>query len=185
MSYKTKKKLKKVLLIAASLLVTVMCVSWVGNLSGGFENMNPADWQLFERNDKNLIAVDDLVEEFDNGSGFTIVRDSNGTFTIDGKNEATDAQVVELGTVTLQPGTYTFTTGKNGKNDAANNYYFHMTLENASGSVSYSADFGGSFEVTQETTYKIKLTIGAEKTFNNRVLYPAIVAGTEAVDFYG
>ena len=42
---------------------------------------------------------------------------------------------------------------------------------------------GGQSEVVPGE--KIKLTIGAEKTFNNRVLYPSIVAGTEAVDFYG
>ena len=179
---KTKKNLKITGIIVAAILATVMLVSWIGNLSGGFENMNPGEWQLRDRNENNLIAADALVEEFDNGFGFSIKRNDDGTLTVNGKNESEEAQTVELGTIELEPGTYTFTTGKNGKNKDASNYNFHMTL--VSGNATHTADFGETITVSTKTTFTVKLTLGAEKSFTYRTLYPTLVAGAKAEGFY-
>ena len=182
MTAKTKKNLKWTGIIVAAILATVMLVSWIGNLSGGFDNMNPADWQLYDRNENNLIAADALLEEFDNGNGFTVKRNDDGTLTVNGKNESTEAQTIELGTIELEPGTYTFTTGKNGKNKDATNQYFNMSLVGSDGT--HTADFGGTITVTTKTPYTIKLTLGAEKSFTYRTLYPTLVAGDDAEGFY-
>ena len=179
----TKKNLKITGIIVAAILATVMLVSWIGNLSSGFENMNPGDWQLRDRNENNLIAADALLEEFDNGNGFTVKRNDDGTLTINGKNESTDEQTIELGTIELEPGTYTFTTGKDGKNKDASNFYFHMSLVAGSGSP-IIADYGDTITVSTKTPYTIKLTLGAEKSFTYRTLYPTLVAGNEAESFY-
>lgn len=182
MKAKTKKNLKITGIIVAAIMATVMLVSWIGNLSGGFENMNPGDWQLRDRNENNLIAVDTLMEEFDNGNGFTVKRNDDGTLTVNGKNEATEAQEIELGTIELEPGTYTFTTGKDGKSKDASNFFYNMSLVN--GSTVHTADYGNTITVTTKATYTIKLTLGAEKTFTYRTLYPTLVAGADAEGFY-
>lgn len=179
---KTKKNLKWTGIIVAAILAIVMLVSWIGNLSGGFDNMNPADWQLYDRNENNLIGAEALVEEFDNGNGFTIKRNDDGSLSINGKNESTEAQNIELGTIELEPGTYTFTTGKDGKNKDATNQYFNMALVN--GDIVHTADFGGTITVTTKTTYTVRLTLGGEKSFTYRTLYPTLVAGDDAEGFY-
>ena len=178
---KTKKNLKWLGIIVAAILATVMLVSWIGKLSGGFEK-DIGDWQLRDRNENNLIAADALLEEFDNGNGFTVKRNDDGTLTVNGKNESEQAVEIELGTIELEPGTYTFTTGKDGKNKAATNQYFNMALVN--GSTVHTADFGGTITVTTKTTYTIRLTLGGEKSFTYRTLYPTLVAGDKAEGFY-
>ena len=178
-----KKTGKRVWLSVAivSILVSVFLAGLIGKMSDGFQK-DPADWQLRDRNENNLIAADALLEEFDNGNGFTVKRNDDGTLTVNGKNESEDPQEIVLGTIELEPGTYTFTTGKDGKNKAATNQYFNMALVN--GNTVHTADFGGTITVTTKTTYTVRLTLGGEKSFTYRTLYPTLVTGDKAEGFY-
>ena len=182
MSNKTKKNLKLCAIIAASILAVVLIVSWIGSVTKGFENMNPKDWEIVQRNEENLLPVEALLDEFDNGNGYAIEKSDAGVLKISGRNESETQEQVQLGTVTLKPGTYIFTTGKDGKNSDASNFNFNMSLK--SGANTYYADFGGAFRVEAETTFTVVLTLGAEKSFNGRTLYPAIYAGEDAQEFY-
>lgn len=179
---KTKKNLKWVGIITAAILATVMLVSWIGSLSKGFENMDPKDWQFVELNENNLIDADALIEEYNDGSGYSIVKNDNGTLTIKGQNDLEEAQTVELGKIKLAPGEYTFTTGKNGKNGNATKTFYNLSLVN--GGNTHYADFGGTLTVEAETEYTIVLTLGAEKAFNGISIYPVIVEGDEAEGYF-
>lgn len=181
-SRKTQRNLKWAGIILAAVLATVMLVSWIGSLSKGFENMDPKDWEFVELNENNLIDADALIEEFNDGSGYSLVKNDNGTITVKGSNEEEADATVELGTITLKPGEYTFTTGKNGKNGNATKSFYNLSL--LAGDTTHYADFGGTLTVDAETEYTIVLTLGAEKSFNGITLYPVIVEGDEAEGYF-
>ena len=183
MTAQTKRNLKWAGIILAAVLATVMLVSWIGSLSKGFENMDPKDWEFVELNENNLIDADALIEEFNDGSGYSVVKNDNGTLTIKGQNESeTEAGKIELGKIILKPGEYTFTTGKNGENGNATKTFYNLSLE-ADG-VQHYADFGGVLTVEAETEYTIYLNLGTEKSFNGITLYPVIVEGDEAEGYF-
>jgi len=179
---KTKKAFTWFGIIALVITVSVLVTSWIGSLSKGFENMDPKDWEFVELNENNLIDADALIEEFNDGSGYSLVKNDNGTITVKGSNEDEAEATVELGKITLKPGEYTFTTGKNGKYGNATKLFYNLSLVN--GDTTHYADFGGTLTVEAETEYTIVLTLGAEKSFNGITLYPVIVEGDEAEGYF-
>ena len=86
MKYETKKKLKKWLGIGGIILASVLLCALVGNLSGGFQNMNPKDWDISMRNENNIIPVDELKEKVKSEAGFTVTQ-KDGVLKLSGKNK--------------------------------------------------------------------------------------------------
>ena len=121
-------------------------------------------------------------------NGLNIDIKDNGSVKISGKNveDADAVYTVVLSEVTLPVGSYTLSSGY----DQSGPKNVHMTATyNASGATkTVYADFGseaGTFTLTAETVVTISIVIpAADYTANPVTLYPVLVAGNTAGDFY-
>lgn len=178
----TKKKLKKFITYALCALALVAAMAVVGNLSNGFQNLNPKDWEILQPNENNLILKDALDDKVKSETGF-IVTTKNGVVSLTGKNNGAFNDTVKLGTIKLPAGTYTFTTAKDGVNDDTTAYTYYMSLTDDAGTVNMIAD-EKVIVVTEETEYNISVTVAADQKVDGIKLYPVIVEGEDAEGFY-
>ncbi len=182
--------LGKIAAIVLAALAIILALSWIGNKSDGFKEMNPTKWEYVARNEKNLIKVENIAKpEYDEGMGFSVTVDDYGVVRIDGTNMSETAAEVKLGKVTLPKGTYTCTTGKDGKGDTnrfSANIYGRALVSGVPAGDPFYADFGGVLTLSEDTEIELCISIPAGAKFTGGYkLYPAIVPGTEAVSFFG
>lgn len=175
------RKTKNFISLVAIFLACTFVIGALGFITKGFTERDPENWVLRERNEENLFdntrTKDDIIDE---GTGLKVTLKKDGSVIVDGKSGASEATSVELGEITLEPGTYTFTSGY--KKAGLYSAYLKLQL----GSNFKTADFDGHDNIVVETktTAKVVLVICQDVEFNNAMFYPVISEGTEAVDFY-
>ena len=175
------KKTKKILTNIGVILIAVALCSTFGFMTKGFTERDPQNWIVRERNDQNLFdntRTEDKV--ISDGTGIAVTLKKDGSVIVDGKSGASEATSIELGEVTLKPGTYTFTSGY--KKAGLYSMYLKLDL----GGSYKTADFDGNdnIVITSETTATVVLVISPDVDFNHATIYPVIAEGTEGVDFY-
>lgn len=102
------------LVIAAIVLVTVILCGLLSRLTNGFTDFDPDSMFSQKLNEDNF-----FYEKLENGSFYEdaniAVVANNGILSMEGKIADTDPETVDvaktlsLGTITIEPGTYTFT----------------------------------------------------------------------------
>ena len=180
----TKQKIKKAVAYVLAALALVGTMALVGNLSDGFKNLNPKDWDVNMRNENNLISLDVLEGEYATSVGLT-VEQKNGILTLSGENKSATDATVDIATFTLSAGKYMFSTGKDGRNTKTSAYSYYMKLVDAKGNSIADADGKASIEVSADTEVKLQLVVAAKENVDGVKLYPAIVEGEEHVSYYG
>ena len=173
--------------IIIGMLCCVLLVGFFGWMTTGFTDFTKdsvVDKFSAEVNPKNIYHPEDCILKSQNlGDGLAVTVDKDGSISIKGQNESkTDDVVYTVGTVTLDKGIYTFTALDGGSKSKA-----YVTLSRTVGSETtvINADFtGNTFEVTSDgTTWTIQIVIRPECSINATV-YPVIVAGEEAGNYY-
>ena len=181
MNLKLKRKTKNLIGWIAGGLALVVALSFVGNFSGGFQNLNPRDWEIQQVNEDNLIKVENYTieqGEYKTGTGIIVDVKKDGTFILDGEHGGSEDLNIEIGTVELAAGTYTFESGYK----KAGLYNAYLQLVTDSGVI--NADFDNPVEIEAETTAKLVLVVCPEKEFNNARFAPTLALGDEAIDFF-
>ena len=182
MSQKNKNRWRVIGIIVASVLASVLCLSWVGSATSGFQ-----DWDLIKRNEENVIPLENLKVEYGTakGNGFTLAVKDDGVIELSGENKSDVVQEVTIGTVTLNAGKYIMTSGMKGQNDKVNNYSYEVVAVGADGT-ELVFDTASAMEVSSVTVYTLKVRI--QPTFgkeDNGNLYVAIYPdGTDDTDYF-
>ena len=173
---------KKILTYAGVILIAVALCGSLGFVTKGFTERDPQNWVIQERNELNLFdntrSEDKTITD---GTGITVTMKKNGSVIVDGKSGASENTTIELGEVTLKPGTYTFTSGY--KKAGLYSAYLKLQL----GDSFVTADFDGhdNIVITSETTAEVVLVVCPDIDFNNATFYPVIAEGADAdVDFF-
>ena len=175
------RKTRNFISLVAIFLACTFVIGALGFVTKGFTERDPENWVLRERNEKNLFDNTRTKDEtITDGTGINVTLKKDGSVIVDGKSGASEATTIELGEVTLEPGTYTFTSGY--KKAGLYSAYLKLQL----GDSYKTADFDGHDNIVVETktTAKVVLVICQNVEFNNATFYPVIAEGTEAVDFY-
>lgn len=178
---KIKRKTKKLLSGILAVGVIISALAFIGNVSHGFENLNPKDWEIQQVNEENLIKVENYTIEqglYNPGTGITVDVKKDGTFIVDGEHGGSEDLNVKIGTVELTAGTYTFESGYK----HAGVYKAYLKLVTDSGVV--KADFDNPVEISANTTAEIVLVICPEAELNNARFAPTLAEGNDAIDFY-
>lgn len=165
------------LVIIGVILISVGLCAFIGKISGGFTK--PTDeWVLQERNPNNLLSGE--FEDYNTGNGVVVSRKNDGSLLLKGEYPGEGELVIPIETKTLPAGTYTLSGAPNGGNYT---YYLRASYSDTS----TVADFGstnGSFTLTSSTPVTIELVVLPDKAFNNIRLYPVLVSGSSAGEFY-
>lgn len=178
---KIKRKTKKLLSGILAVGVIISALAFIGNVSHGFENLNPKDWEIQQVNEENLIKVENYTIEqglYNPGTGISVDVKKDGTFIVDGEHGGSEDLNIEIGTVDLTAGTYTFKSGYKG----AGLYKAYLKLVTADGYK--TADFGQPVEIGTNTSAKLVLVICPEAELNNAKFAPTLAEGNDAIDFY-
>ena len=169
-------------------------------LTDGFENWNPKDIATLDLNEDNL-----FFEKIEDGEIYDNLqveaKAENGVITLDGEIADSSATTIDLsdsidlGTITLQPGTYTFTCLKNPAYKShyavgtytisGVTYTWYADFENAPNNAAGAANMLGRTITLDESVtvnFEIRLVEGAK--LNNVKAMPVIVEGEEPGDFY-
>ena len=166
-----------VTIISAALIAVLACVG-IGAMTSGFTNFS-----VIERNTDNLIAADTFGEDLiKDDSGVNVKANEDGVLSLTGSNKGASLAVIELGTIKLEAGEYTFTTGKNGMNDDTNGSTYYMGLHD--GSTTVRADTKNTITVDAESEYRIVLCVNADENVDGVKLYPMILEGKDEATFY-
>ena len=191
-----KRWVRNVLLILAA----VAACAFTFKLTDGFENWNPQDIATLDLNEDNLFF--DQIEDGDIFDNLQVeAKAENGAITLNGEIADSSATTIDLsdsidlGTITLQPGTYTFTCFKNPAYKshyavgtytiAGTTYTWYADFENAPNNAAGAANLLGRTITLDETVtvnFEIRLVEGAK--LNNVKAMPVIVEGEEAGNFY-
>ena len=171
--------MKKILIYVALVLVSVLLVSGLGFMTKGFTEKSPENWTVRERNELNLFDnTQKEAKEWNQGTGITVTMNKDGSVKVNGTHGGSEAVNIELGEITLEAGTYTFTSGY--KSTGLYTMYLKLVLSDGF----KTADFGDDIVLDKQETAKVVLVICPDTKFNNVTLYPVIAKGTEAVSFY-
>ena len=136
-------KTKRIIAYVSILLAAVLLVSCFGFMTKGFTERDPSEWVALDRNELNLF--DNTREEektIHDGDGIDITMKKDGSIFVSGKYTLEGEKVVELGTVTLDAGTYTFSSGY--KKTSLGTMYLKMDF----GGRTVTADFTGHNKIT-------------------------------------
>lgn len=174
----------KLKLFIVFLCAVIVCGA-LGWMTSGFQKWGAEDIgnQFTEAtlNKDNKYSSDNMtIKSSNDGNGIIVEAKDNGTVKFKGKNNTDDVMECEIGSVTLDKGTYTFTAIKG----AAKNTMYASLLN--AGSLVCNADFtGNTFTVAAdatELTIVVYIQSGAEV---DATVYPVIVEGEEAGSFFG
>lgn len=156
------------ILLLVSLVGFGLIINWTNGLQE-FDMSRPL-------NEDNLYNADLLELESGNpGDGVTISVNDNGSFKVKGKADSDISY--PIAEITLDKGTYTITALEGASKGGA---YVMTTI---AGTVVYADFTGNTFTVDSETTVNLVLKI-AEGTEINATVYPVIVEGDEAADYF-
>ena len=165
------------LLIIGVILITVALCAFLGKISGGFTK-DTKDWVLQERNSDNLLSG--TFDDYNAGNGVVVSRKNDGSLLLKGEYPGEGELVIPVETKTLAAGTYTLSGAPNGGNYT---YYLRAKF----GGTTVIADFGsdkGTFTLTESTSVDIELVVLPDQSFSNVRIYPVLVTGTTAGEFY-
>ena len=178
-------------------IVAVIACGFVFRLTDGFENFDVKEMATLDQNEDNFFfeKMED-GEIYDNLQVEAIVE--NGAIMLNGEIADSSPSTVDLsesislGTITLKPGTYTFTCFKN---PAYKSHYAIGTYTVAGTAYTWYADFekapnnaanllGRTITLEEEVTvtFEICLVEGAE--LKNVKALPVVVEGDEPGSFY-
>ncbi|MBE6604352.1 MAG: hypothetical protein E7639_01430, partial [Ruminococcaceae bacterium] len=94
---------KMKIFVVVALLIACAGIVLLGNVSQGFQNMNPNEWQLRKVNTENLYQQLDFADtdgKLENGAdGITVTIDDENVLKVNGT--AQTEKVVVVGTTTL------------------------------------------------------------------------------------
>ena len=180
MSFLNKRVTNKGLIIG--LIIALAVVVAGGFITAGFTIFKPdeiRDYLAPEVNVDNFYTVEYLTKEDTNtGDGVKIDFQDNGSIKLSGK--ATSDITLDFATFSLNKGEYTFTAVENGTKAT---YYVSASV----GGQPINADFTptNTFTVNQDNT-AVTLTLHSAKdtVVDNIVIYPVIVSGDEAGNFF-
>ena len=177
-----RKNTKTTIYIVAAAMILLMAV---GFLTSGFQKFSKDD--ILEKVTPTVNAENyyqsvkfDFVEMRTEEGIFITRNEKTNALTLNGNYYSEDTQPNELkvGTITLDPGTYTFTCSNDSRLG-----YFYMGLN--TGVSKIKADFSGNtFTVDAETDCEVYLYVYPGVDFNNVELEPVIISGSETGDFW-
>ena len=191
MKRKTKKTLVRAVAVVLGFVLVVGAVSFIGKKTNGFADDITLD-ALTQRdlNKDNLYTVDALtIETYDAGTGIVIEKENDGVLVLDGKLGGETAADIKVGSIDLKKGTYSLTTGANGKGSGVGQYSTYMYLTADNGTTKLAFDFGGTatdgvFEIATADSYDIYIHVEPDVDFNDKHFYPTIIEGDETGAFY-
>lgn len=184
-------KAKNKLLVTMVAIVLIACtgVILIGNLSKGFQNMDPTEWQLHEVNEENLyqaFTFKDVEDRFTDGAkGVTATIDDDNIIAV--KGTAEEAITLDIGTYTLKKGTsYVFNSGVKGSTGS-----IYVRLINVNTNTELKSSFGSSVvikgeDLTADTTVMLQICVAKNAEVNVKVK-PILCIGTsgeDLVEFY-
>ena len=161
-------------------LLMGLALGAIGWLTTGFSDFSKeAISDKFDKpiNEKNLYTAECMtLKDTNDGSGIVITTNEDGSFKVTGSSA--ESVTYEIGTVTLDKGTYTLSALSGG---SKNTIYVSAEI----GSLSINADFtGNTFEIAADDT-EVTLLLHIVKDIEvNKTVYPVIVPGTESGKFY-
>lgn len=187
---RVKSSTKMKIWIVVALLIVCGGLILLGNVSKGFQNMNPADWSLVEVNEDNLYQAFTFAD--DEGflakgeNGLTVKLDDENVIKVDG--EAEIDQTILVASYTLKAGTsYVFDSGFEGSKGTI---YLRLT-DSANGaelkSCYNSAVVISGNEIAQDITVNLEIVIAEETDIDNLKIKPVLCVGSsvdDLVDFY-
>ena len=130
-------------------------------------------------NEDNLFSLE--FETYENGNGYDIIANENGSLTFDGELKGDEPETVLYETIKLKAGTYTISTGTNG-----NPYTYCMTVKSGDEIVAYS-DSGNmaTFVLDAENTVSVYILVNPGAEIDGLTIYPVLCKGDEPVSFFG
>ena len=181
-SYDSARKSRKINNFLKTVATVLVCITILGVagafVSGGLDIENPFKKDV---NEKNLIKVDDYeISSGNTGKGIEIDVKEDGAIKV--KGEATSSGTLTVATFLLEPGTYTFS----GVNDP-NRDQFGLVADFSNGQTPVYAGINPcTFTLTSAAEVTVSLFWGKDYkvSFANRMIYPTLVSGNTAGDFY-
>lgn len=204
------KKTKNIISIVCIVLVTVLLCGVTMRLTDNFTKFKPSEVFAQKLNEDNLFVgqIKDVDSQLlSNGISYSI---KNGVYSFSGKSTADDATksfvvcepLIELGTMKLKPGTYTFTCFD--KPSTSGGCYTYGTFKVGEADHVWFADYTGdgivnadklkptnnyvqhtrTMTLTQEAEITFYIAITKNADMNNVKAMPMIVSGAETADFY-
>ncbi len=174
--------------------VGVLCVvlvlgAVVGLVSGAFNGVAG----IGTRNENNYLTVGEegnytlTAKKSLLGNTLTVTPNDDGAIKIVGDTTDEEMQTVQIASVTLKAGTYTFSSGKNGVRASASEKGVWLTATIGANSGTVIADFGGddadgTFKLDADSTLIIYVNVAPGE--HNVTVYPTLVKGKTAGAFY-
>lgn len=177
--------------IVVVLLIVSAALILLGNVSKGFQNMNPGDWKLREANEENLYqALDfaDVDSKLENGGdGITVTLEEDNVLKVNGTAEID--KTILVGTTILKAGTsYVFGSDlENGTNKTIYLRVVNTANDEVLASNYNAATVISGDELIIDTTVRIEIVIAEKTSINNLSLEVVLCEGDSAddlVDFY-
>lgn len=170
--------------LITALIVFAVVIAAAGFITAGFTLWSPddvADHLSPNPNPDNLYTADACVlrsGQLDNDVKLEV--NDNGSFKLDGTASA--SKILNVGTVILNAGTYTLTAFEDA---SLSSVYMTATV----GEDTYNFDFiendGNVITISSDnTSVTLELHIIEDAELDNVKVYPVIVAGTEAGEFF-
>lgn len=182
-------RVKNKLMIKVVAIVLIACAGVVllGNITGGFQNMKPSEWQLREVNKDNLYQdltfadTDGTLE--DGADGIAVTLEKNNVLKVNGTAEA-DKEIM-VGTTTLKAGSYVFDSSlKNGTKGT-----IYLRVVNTANDEVLASDYSAAsvFTVSADTSVRLEIVVAKNAAIKNLTLEVVLCEGTaasELVSFY-
>ena len=187
---RVKSSTKMKIWIVAALLIACAGLILLGNVSKGFQNMNPSDWNIVEVNEDNLYQafafVDDEGYLAKGENGLTVKLDDENVIEVDGAAEID--QTILVGTYTLKAGTsYVFDSGFKGSKGTI---YLRLTDSTNGAEVKScynSAVVLSGNEIADDVIVNLEIVVAEGTDVNNLTIEPVLCVGSvtdDLVDFY-
>lgn len=179
---------KTIIWCVVAALLTALLVGVFANVTDGFRNWDTASWFEDERNPENLLKLKCYVDEREyTDDGLKIEIDPDGSITFAQSKDAADGEstLYAFATVTLNPGTYTYTGSPDGTSKTYKLVADYPLDENGT-TVRVNADNSDecTFTLTERKEVTFSLFIHDEYVTEGTTVHPTLSAGDEAIDFY-
>ena len=183
-----KRTTKLLITVVAIVLIACAGIVMIGNLSKGFQNLNPTEWEMHEVNENNLYQAmtfadkDGLLADGENGITATI--DDDNVIKVTGTAE--EAFTVTVGTYTLKANTsYVFDSSFNGSKGTM--YMRLKSGENELAKAYNSTVIITADKLAADCPVTLEIVFAEGVSADNVKIRPVLCVGTTAddlVDFY-
>ena len=162
-----------------SLIVAVLVIAAISSLAVFTDGFT--EWDIRDVNPDNLIKVDDYSSTLDakRTDGLKVDFDEDGVITVDGKNSGATDIKIEVATITLAKGQYTFSTSARGADDKT----YYMSLETTDLKIMADDGEDSTFIVDTETEFVIYIVVCAGEEIDT-TFKPVLVTGDDEGSFY-